>query len=208
MKGTRHCHFHLGETVEARRLVKTYHYSHSWPAGAELVGTFHADGGLFGDSGPAIAACLFGQASTWREPVYELTRLVRDPDYDVPLSALVASTTRWLHRKRLTDLVVSYASIEHGHHGGIYQACSWHYHGQRPMSQDGFIIDGMYVPNRAATQSFGTKSLTGLQRQGRTVTRHIDQGKHLYWRPLTRAGTTKAERLGLTANPYPKPDLL
>jgi hypothetical protein len=140
--------------------------------------------------------------------VFELTRLVRDPDADVPLSALVALTVKWLRRKQLTDLVVSYADAGHGHHGGIYQACSWQYHGQRRQAQDGLVIDSMFVPNRAVSATFGTKSVDLLRGRGVNVDgRHVDAGKHLYWRALCRDGAKKASRLGLTSRPYVKPDI-
>ena len=35
---------------------------------------------------------------------------------------------------------------------------------------------------------------------------HFDEGKHLYWKPLMVAGKTRAKRLGLRDEPYPKPN--
>ena len=72
-------HFATGHTDEAKALVMAYHYSRRWPSVVQVVGSWHEDGGLFGDSGPMVAACVFGvPASRWSEPVMELTRLVRE----------------------------------------------------------------------------------------------------------------------------------
>jgi hypothetical protein len=198
--------FHLGETVEARHLVITYHYSRRWPAGVQLVGTDHQPGGLFGDSGPATAACVYGQpAARWSQPVIELTRLVRTPTHTNPLSALVAETTRWIRRKNIADLVVSFADATVDHHGGIYQACSWNYHGQRPGRMDGVTVNGVFIPGRNANHEWGTQSPTRLAEIGIHAEPHYDHGKHLYWRALTRTGHRQAEALKLQTNPYPKP---
>jgi hypothetical protein len=118
-------HFHLGHVKEAQQLVTEHHYSHLWPANIQLVGTWHEDGGLFGDSGPAIAACVFAYgARGWSETVLDLVRLVRNPDHHPSLSGLIAQTSRWAHRKGF-DVLVSYADATHDHHGGVYQASSW-----------------------------------------------------------------------------------
>jgi hypothetical protein len=198
--------FHLNETDAAKALVLRYHYSKRWPSAVRIVGTWHVDGGLFGDSGEAVAACVFGQPpARWGQPVLELSRLVRTPDADVSLSGLIAATTRWVKRKALADLVVSFADATVGHHGGIYQACSWNYDGQRNAAMDGVIHEGVFVPGRTATGRWGTRSPTKLAELGVEVQPHFDHGKHLYWKALTRKGRHQAASLGLMALPYPKP---
>ena len=184
-----------------------HHYSGRWPSVVQVVGSWHEDGGLFGDSGPMVAACVFGvPASRWSEPVMELSRLVRHPDADVPLSGLVSATTRYIKRRGLADLLISFADSTQGHHGGIYQACSWHYDGKRQRQMDGVIVHGQFVPGRSANQTWGTRSPALLAERGIEAEPHYDEGKHLYWKPLTRAGKRKATRLGLCDLPYPRPD--
>jgi hypothetical protein len=201
--------FHLGEVADAKRLVKTFHYSHRWPAAVALVGTFHEPGGLLGDSGPAVAACVFGQpAARWGEPVLELTRLVRVEGERVALSGLVSKTAKWVGRKGLGDLLVSFADATVGHHGGIYQACSWRYAGQRASRMDGLEIDGRFVPGRNANHTYGTQSVEKLAALGVDAVPHYDIGKHLYWLPLNKSGRRKADRLLLESLPYPKPDAI
>ena len=199
-------HFHLGDKASAQVLIERYHYSALMPPTSSIVGTWHADGGLFGDSGEAVAACVIGSpAARWGEPVMELTRLVRAPECDAPLSGLIAETVGWVKRKRVADLVVSFADSTQDHHGGIYQACSWHYAGQRPSRMDGVIVGGRLLSGRAANHAFGTQSPDKLREMGIDATPHFCTGKHLYWRPMTKEGRRRAERLGLGSVAYPKP---
>jgi len=201
-------HFHVGRVMEATMLVERHHYSHRVPANLQCVGTWHADGGLFGDAGEAIAACFFSIPPTrWSEDVLELSRLVRRPDAAVSLTGLISLTVKWLARDG-ADLLVSFADATQGHHGGIYQAASWRYAGQRERNMDGLIIDGQFMPGRSANSKWGTRSPTKLLERmpGRDIVAHYDDGKHLYWRALTVGGRAKAARLGLGSLPYPKPD--
>lgn len=200
-------HFHSDQNEEAVELVKRHHYSKRPPANVQCVGTFHDDGGLFGDHGKAVAACFFSLPPTrWSEDVWELSRLVRD-DVARPLSRLVSLTCNLAKRKG-ADLLVSFADRTHGHHGGIYQACSWNYDGARDRRVDGCIVDGTFVPGRSCNSRWGTSSPRKLaELLGRDVSSHYDEGKHLYWRALNRTGGKKAARLGLRSTAYPKPNI-
>ena len=200
-------HFQLGQMDEARALVMAHHYSQRKPSVVVVCGSWHESGGLFGDSGPMVAACMFSHPPTrWSEEVIELIRLVRTPECDAPLSGLVSETTRWVRRLKVCDLVVSFADATVGHHGGIYQAASWIYHGQRERRMDGVVIGGKFVPGRMANDAYGTQSPAKLNERGIDAVPHYDDGKHLYWRALNRSGRQKAKRLGLLSMPYPKPD--
>lgn len=166
------------------------------------------------DNGPPkvlLACCLISiPPSRWEaEDVWELSRLVRLPDYQQPLTKLISATLNHIRKGRLTDLVVSFADTEEDHHGGIYQACSWIYDGLRDPRLDGFLIDGVFSPARTCNSVYGTSSLELLQSKlpGKTIEPHFDNGKHCYWKPLTKQGMQKAIRLGLRSNPYPKPML-
>ena len=201
-------HYCDGDLSAATDLVRRFHYSGRMP-GCRFVATAHLEGGLFGDRGEAVAACVFSPPpSRWAEPVVELTRLVRHPDVQVPLSALIGWAMRWLRKLRECDLAVSFADPTAGHHGGIYQACSWHYGGQRSRRMDGITVDGVFVPARSCNRHWGTSSPLRLKElhPSLQVEPHYDEGKHLYWKPLRDSGKRKAARMGLIALPYPKPD--
>lgn len=198
-------HFRVGEIDAANELVKRFHYSRRTPANVQCVGTWHTDGGLFGDRGEAVAACFFSLPPTrWSEEVWELSRLVRNDAVREPLSGLIASTCQHIHRGKRIDLLVSFADRTQGHHGGIYQAASWRYAGCRERRMDGVIVNGQFVPGRSANSAWGTQSPERLAARGIIAEPHYDEGKHLYWRALSRLGRNKAARLGLFANNYPK----
>ena len=201
--------FRVGHLDEANALVIAHHYSKRAPANVQVVGTWHAPGGLFGDRGDAVAACFICIPPTrWKEPVFELSRLVRAPHVTAPLTGLIAATCR--HAARIgVDLIVSFADQTQGHHGGIYQAASWKYAGYRKPRMDGVLIDGVFYAGRSCNSNWGTQSPEKLRiiLREHNVQPHYDEGKHLYWRALTRSGQKKAERLGLASLPYPKPDM-
>lgn len=198
-------HFHVGRYGEAVELVKRFHYSHRAPSNVQCVGTLHECGGLFGDYGQVVAACFLSIPPTrWSEDVWELSRLVRD-DRERPLTSLISQTCKTA-RVKGADLLVSFADKTQGHHGGIYQAASWEYAGARERRMDGVLLDGRFIPGRSCNSQWGTRSPEKLRAILRKdVQPHYDEGKHLYWRALTREGKRRAARLGLVSIEYPKP---
>jgi len=200
-------HFRVGDTDAVKRLVMAHHYSHRMPANVQVAATWHDDGGLFGDYGNPVAACVLSIPPTrWAEPVHELSRLVRCPEMHVPISGLISNTMR--HAQSIgIDIVVSFADASAGHHGGVYQAASWNYHGRRNASMDGIMIDGVFVPGRSCNSSYGTRSPDKLAAMlsDHSIEPHYDIGKHLYWKALNKNGARVAARLGLAKTAYPKP---
>jgi hypothetical protein len=175
----------------------------------QWVGTWHEAGGLFGDYGAAVAACFICIPPTrWSEPLFELARLVRAPRVRAPLTGLIAATARHA-AKAGADLIVSFADRTQSHHGGIYQAASWKYAGCRDRRMDAVVINGTFHAGRSCNSKWGTQSPDKLRAMlpGRDIEPHFDEGKHLYWRALSREGARKAERLTLASLPYPKPTL-
>lgn len=199
-------HYWFGNNDEAVQLVERFHYSKRWPSNVQQVMTAHEAGGLFGNRGRAVAAVVYSIPPTrWSEDVWELARLVRRDDVLCQLSAIVAASVRRLKRIDTPGLLVSFADWTQMHHGGIYQACGWSYHGKRAEAMDGVIIDGQFVPGRSANSAYGTRSPRRLKERGITAEAHWDAGKHLYWLALNPNGLAKAERIGLDSTSYPKP---
>lgn len=196
--------------VSVRRcepLVKKHHYSGRMPSAVQLCYGISSDTQL-------VACCIFSNATgRWEADLWELTRLVRLPDLDYPMSALISKALGYIRQNKLTDLIVSFADSEEDHHGGIYQACSWLYSGRRNERLDGFNVDGKFLPARTANAVHGTSSVKGLvaklKKSGKAaeVTPHVDTGKHCYWKALTKDGMRKALAVGLRSVPYPKPML-
>lgn len=113
---------------DAAGLVEQFHYSRLFPPVTTDVFTWHSPGGLFGDLGPALAACCFSlPCRVWtHHPIWELVRLVKREGVQVPpLSSLISQSIRSIKQNRPIDLLISYADTEQNHHGGIYQAASW-----------------------------------------------------------------------------------
>lgn len=202
--------FNTNKLDEARRLVMDFHYSRRMPTNIQICATYHLPGGLFGDCGDAVAACIFCLPPTrWSEPVWELSRLVRDNDWHGPLTPLIAWAGRQAKLAGAT-LLVSFADWTQRHHGGIYQASSWAYHGLREPRMTGVSIDGAYVPGRTSNSLFGTRSPDELAKRmpHKLIEPVMDEGKHLYWRALNRKGRRSAQALGLQCCDYPKPDAI
>lgn len=196
--------FRTGQSADARDLVLSFHYSRRIKSGGRMIGTFHRPD----RDHRCIAACVFHEPSArWKERCLELHRLVRMPRCIVPLSRLIALTCRAVKASGIADLLISYADATQGHHGGVYQASGWNYHGQRKPALDGYILpSGEFVPARSARSKLGCNRRHELAARG--IIAHWDKGKHLYWRALTPAGEAKAARLGLVRSPYPKPSKL
>jgi hypothetical protein len=197
--------FHLAQDGDANALVLRDHYSHRIPANIQYIGSFHTSGGLFGTSGPCVAACYFSIPPTrWSEPVLELSRLVRPADVRVPLTKLIRLTVSRIKRDRTWHLLVSFADMTHGHNGYVYQAAGWNYDGQRDPQMDGVFVEGTFITGRNANHIWGTRSPERLGKLGIEAEPHYDAGKHLYWKALDREGESTAQRLGLRSKPYPK----
>jgi len=200
--------FRIGEVDMAAELIEAHHYSGRMSANVQCVGTWDESGGLFGDYGDCVAACVFSIPPTrWSQPVLELTRLCRAPNVTRSLSGLIAATCGWIRRQRLADCLVSFADRTQGHHGGIYQAASWVYGGCRDRCMDGVMINGAFVPGRSCNSIHGTRSPSKLRQlyPSWLIEPHYDEGKHLYWLAPSVRGKAIARDLGLKSLPYPKP---
>lgn len=192
-------HLWFNEDHEAERLVKSFHYSKRWPSNVQFVVTAHESGGLFGTKGDAVAAVVFSIPPTrWSIHVLELSRLVRHEERQVSLSWLIGHAIRQIKKRGLAELLVSFADAQQGHHGGVYRAANWRYAGQRRPSMEGVIVDGVFTPGRSANSRWGTRSPKKLAELGIDATAKWDEGKHLYWYPVTSKGDDAAKTVGLT----------
>jgi hypothetical protein len=191
----------LGNDREAAEsLVKRFHYTGRVPANVQFVATWHTPGGLFGDAGEAIAAAIFTiPASRWNADVWELGWLVRHEGACPPLSRFLGEVVREMRRLRTCPLLVSFADVQQGHHGGIYRAAGWTTYGKRSPRLEGLTVNGAFVPGRVCNHRYGTQSPDELRRRRPelVVEPKFDQGKWLYWKALNRWGVTRAKALGL-----------
>lgn len=191
-------------------IVETYHYSHRMPRSVKLC-YGHV---VYSPEMQTQACVIYSQATgRWEaENLWELSRLVRIPEFDDPMTRLISKSIGYIRKHKLTELVVSFADATQDHHGGIYQSCSWVYDGMRGKRLDGFTIDGEFVPARTCNAVYGTSSETEILEhpkvKGRDVEPHYDDGKHCYWKALSKSGMQLAKSLGLRSTSYPKPMLI
>lgn len=91
------------------------------------------------------AVCTFGKPASpqlcdglcgkeYSKYVYELNRLCRIEDCDLPLSSFVGACLRRLRAEHL--IIVSYSDTAMNHHGYIYQACNFLYTGMTKERTD------------------------------------------------------------------------
>lgn len=189
----------LSDFKTAKTLIETYHYSGSCPVGAGFIVV---------DQGKPVAAAVFGNSSGRRNfsgRVVELRRLVKVPGSHVVLTSFLSRCLKNLrHVDTKYHLVLAYADPAQNHHGGVYQACSWNYHGLSAKGTEGFMIDGEYVYRRNLYDMYGTSSFKKLQEllPDKTVEHARSGGKHVYWKNLTIRGSFLAKELGLRSIPY------
>ena len=99
--------------------------------------------------------------------------------------------------------MVSYADLDMGHHGGIYQATNWIYEGIfNAGARQGFLIHGRVRHNKSV-HSMGVKqSIEAVRRQIDPMAKEVfTKGKHKYLMPLDE---DMRKRIIPLAKPYPK----
>ncbi len=143
------------KTKEMLPLIEAHHYSRRLNTN-EIISF-----GIRRDDGTLEAAALISP-TRYKEPVIALGRLVRAPDCVVPMSQFVAWICDEL-RKLGHRLIISFADWSVQQHGGVYQACGWNFDGKRPATNDGLIIDGVFVPGRTLNLRYGTRSAEKLR---------------------------------------------
>ena len=124
-----------------------------------------------------------------------------------PLSSLISKCRKTIRCRTESHLLISYADGLHGHHGGVYQASSWFFHGERKPRIDSFLIDGKRIAARTCNHLYNTSSISKLKViLGSDKVIPLYGGiKYLYWVPLNKKGISLSKELGFNSIPYPKP---
>lgn len=182
-----------GKLADAMPLVLAHHYTRRRTADPMHVFLWQVDG-------ETVAAAVFTSPVNryFGKGAIELARLVRLPGFALPLSGFVGECLRWLRKNTTLAYCLSYADQTVGHHGGIYQACSFIYvaeskgNVQYRNEETGQIVSGRSFDQHAAENKAGwTRLRTGK--------------KHLYVKPLRERPAKLMARFGWSALPYPKP---
>lgn len=136
---------------EAKRFLLPRHYSGripsiTWAFGWIVQGKLQAVCTFGKPASPQLCIGVCGK--TYKKNVYELNRLCREEDFDLPLSEFVGACLRKL--KPYNVIVISYSDTAMHHNGYIYQACNFIYTGQTKQRTD--IYTGKGKHSRHYTQ--------------------------------------------------------
>lgn len=182
-------------------LLRDHHYLGRRTADPMHVFAWREGGGLFGDFGPPLAAIVYTAPANkfFGKGAVELSRLVRTPEFEQPLSRFVAWSIRWLRANTPTAYVLSYADTGAGHHGGIYQALSFDYvaisagntQWRNPATDE--VVSGRSFDQRRPAFREGW-------------VRERSSPKHLYIKPVRERRAKLLDRFGWEPLPYPKPN--
>lgn len=153
-------------------------------------------------NGKIVAVCTFGKPASpslcdgicgkqYRNQVFELNRLCRIEELDLPLSQFVSACLRNLREKDW--IIVSYSDTGMHHNGYIYQACNFIYTGKTKERTDKWTESGKHSRHYS-------NEAQGEYRKVRTA-------KHRYVYFATRSKTKRKEllqALNYPICPYPK----
>lgn len=182
-----------GKLADAMPLIMAHHYSRRRTA--DPMHVF-----LWKDAAGATLACAVFTSPVNRffgKGAVELSRLVRKPECDGPMSRFVSQCLRWL--KANTDLAfcLSYADEAAGHKGYVYQAGNFTY---VRKSKSGTMWrhrdTGQVVSGRSMDQSARARK--------EEYERIPPSEKHLYVFPLGCKRRALLARFGWEPLPYPK----
>ena len=132
----------------------------------------------------------------------ELTRIALTK-HIAPVSRIVAIAIRFLAKKCPgLRLVVSFADVAQGHHGGVYQAGNWIYVGG--VDTHKYIVHGVGIHPKSLHAKYGVggQSIPWLKKNVDPKAARVSSGfKHRYLMPLDLEMRSKVIKL---AKPYPK----
>lgn len=188
----------------AERFVLAKHYS-------RRASIFWAGFGLV-ENGMVVGVAVYGQPSppvqkhAFRERdfrLYELARVVVQTKTKNAASFLVANSLKLLPQP---CAVVSYADMEHGHCGIIYQATNWVYTGATRSHDKAYLVDG----KRTHPMTLRDRGITDPGRWARennieTVPPELKH-RYFFFVGSKQQKAAMRSRLVYAQQPYPKCD--
>lgn len=132
----------------------------------------------------------------------ELSRIALNK-HKTPISRILSISFKFL-KKRCPGilLIISYADIDQGHHGGVYQASNWIYAGKTEVgTKSAYIIGSKKYHPKTIYDRFGTRSENVIRKKFPNLKMHVTKGKHKYLFPLN--DIIKKDIMKLS-KPYPK----
>jgi hypothetical protein len=131
----------------------------------------------------------------------ELCRIALDK-HTTPVSRIISIAVKMLKREMPgIRLLVSYADLNQGHEGKIYQASNWIFVGMTGH-EAGIMLQGKLTHRRTINSKYGTSDIQWLRKRiDPCATRYEGKPKYKYLLPLD--GET-AERMKLLSKSYPQ----
>lgn len=139
----------------------------------------------------------------WSGQVLELVRVALNGKQKTTSECVALSLKKLKKYCPLVDLVVSYADVDQGHKGIIYQATNWIYVGlMNEGAKSDFIIKGKSIHPRSVGAKGWKVSLEWIRANvDKNATQNITKGKHKYIYPMNKKIRKKVKEL---AQEYPK----
>ena len=181
--------WHYSKAVPKAKLVKVGAWENGKFIGV-VIFSYGANQNLGNPYGCSMQECV------------ELTRIALTK-HETPVSKIMALAFMFLKKQSPgIRLLVSYADLDQGHHGGIYQATNWVYEGLCGVgSQAAYIINGEKLHNKTVYDRYGTRAYDQIKKIHPTMELFYTKGKHKYLLPLDAA---MREQIAPLAKPYPK----
>jgi hypothetical protein len=121
--------------------------------------------------------------------------------HTTPVSRIISIAVKLLKREMSgIRLLVSYADLNQGHFGKIYQASNWIFVGMTGH-EAGIMLNGKLTHRRTINSRYGTSDMDWLRKRVDPSARRYDgKPKFKYLLPLN---DELSERLKLLSKPYP-----
>jgi hypothetical protein len=196
----------VSNNKEVWPLVRDFHYSKKMPGVPRFCFGWEQTRGC----SPGLkATVIYGHPSGigWPKDCLELQRLVRVDNFTEPLSKFLSWSVRWLKRETKWGFIVSYADIQHGHYGGIYQATGFIYVAKRKPIHCGYMdTTGRLIHKRTVFARYKTCAKAAIRKINPDWEPYYDQGKYLYVKPLMKRLKPLLKQYNWKPLPFVKPN--
>lgn len=188
-----------------RHACKYFHYSGTVPTVSYGYNVYNSEGAWCGVVCFGVGACpnIGTEYGLMQGEVLELTRVALNGKQEATSQA-VALALRELHAQNpLVRLVVSYADMDQGHTGTIYQATNWTYTGLRNAGgRAAFLVHGERLHPKTVYSRGWRQSIEWLRANIDPQAELIrTKGKHKYLYPMDRK---MRRQLRGVEQPYPR----
>ena len=187
----------------AKFAVEHWHYSKSMPSAKSVKFGVWEEGKFKGVVIFSLGANrhIADPYGLKQEEVCELTRIAMQ-SHETPVSRIVAISLKLLKKSNPgLKLVISYADLDRGHEGKIYQAGGWLF--EKICAKDrGIIVKGRLRHRRTLNSIYNTSSIEFIRKKlDPNAKKVVGCGKMKYLMPLDKQTRIKVVKL---TSPCPK----